>query len=108
MIRLREFTSEDDRTKYGDHNVLASVETENSLPCSGVVSLMKESEHLLKLTAISIPKRKSTFWKQRARTMNGKTGLLLIKILTNGIVQFLLYAYLKEGLNCEYIPKIHF
>ena len=56
LIRISEFLSGEDRTKYGDRNVLASVETVNSLPCSGAVALMKELEHLLKLMVISIPK----------------------------------------------------
>ena len=36
-----------------------------------------------------------------------KLALLLIKFVKYGIVQFLLYEYLEESLNCVYIPNIH-
>ena len=56
LIRICEFFSEEDRTKYHDGNVLASVKTVNTLPCTGARALMRELEHLLKLMAKSIPK----------------------------------------------------
>ena len=36
-----------------------------------------------------------------------KSVLLVIKFMKYGIVQFLLYRYLEESLNCPYISNIH-
>lgn len=57
VIDQNKFSTEEDRTKYDDRNVLAFVKTVNTQPCSGAVALIKELEHLLKLMAKSIPKR---------------------------------------------------